>query len=306
MSEQMAEGIKCALCPRQCCVDRRNVRGYCGETEQVRVARASLHMWEEPCISGSAGSGTVFFAGCPLRCVFCQNRTIAFGEKGKALTPEQLTALFLLLQHKGAHNINLVTPTHFAPQIADALKSAKMQGLSIPVVYNTSGYETVHTLRLLEGVVDIYLPDLKYYSAAVSQKYSRAPDYFAYASRAIGEMVRQTGAPVFDGEQMRTGVIVRHMVLPGHVNDAKAVLKYLYDTYKEDVYISIMNQYTPSKDIEDYPEISRRVTRREYERVVDYAIELGIQNAFIQEGDTAKESFIPDFDEELLLKEVLK
>ncbi len=298
MSEQMAEGIKCALCPRQCCVDRRNVRGYCGETEQVRVARASL--------SGSAGSGTVFFAGCPLRCVFCQNRTIAFGEKGKALTPEQLTALFLLLQHKGAHNINLVTPTHFAPQIADALKSAKMQGLSIPVVYNTSGYETVHTLRLLEGVVDIYLPDLKYYSAAVSQKYSRAPDYFAYASRAIGEMVRQTGAPVFDGEQMRTGVIVRHMVLPGHVNDAKAVLKYLYDTYKEDVYISIMNQYTPPKDIEDYPEISRRVTRREYERVVDYAIELGIQNAFIQEGDTAKESFIPDFDEELLLKEVLK
>ena len=247
MSEQMAEGIKCALCPRQCCVDRRNVRGYCGETEQVRVARASLHMWEEPCISGSAGSGTVFFAGCPLRCVFCQNRTIAFGEKGKALTPEQLTALFLLLQHKGAHNINLVTPTHFAPQIADALKSAKMQGLSIPVVYNTSGYETVHTLRLLEGVVDIYLPDLKYYSAAVSQKYSRAPDYFAYASRAIGEMVRQTGAPVFDGEQMRTGVIVRHMVLPGHVNDAKAVLKYLYDTYKEDVYISIMNQYTPPK-----------------------------------------------------------
>ncbi len=306
MSEQMAEGIKCALCPRQCCVDRRNVRGYCGETEQVRVARASLHMWEEPCISGSAGSGTVFFAGCPLRCVFCQNRTIAFGEKGKALTPEQLTALFLLLQHKGAHNINLVTPTHFAPQIADALKSAKMQGLSIPVVYNTSGYETVHTLRLLEGVVDIYLPDLKYYSAAVSQKYSRAPDYFAYASRAIGEMVRQTGAPVFDGEQMRTGVIVRHMVLPGHVNDAKAVLKYLYDTYKEDVSISIMNQYTPPKDIEDYPEISRRVTRREYERVVDYAIELGIQNAFIQEGDTAKESFIPDFDEELLLKEVLK
>lgn len=306
MSEQMAEGIKCALCPRQCCVDRRNVRGYCGETEQVRVARASLHMWEEPCISGSAGSGTVFFAGCSLRCVFCQNRTIAFGEKGKALTPEQLTALFLLLQHKGAHNINLVTPTHFAPQIADALKSAKMQGLSIPVVYNTSGYETVHTLRLLEGVVDIYLPDLKYYSAAVSQKYSRAPDYFAYASHAIGEMVRQTGAPVFDGEQMRTGVIVRHMVLPGHVNDAKAVLKYLYDTYKEDVYISIMNQYTPPKDIEDYPEISRRVTRREYERVVDYAIELGIQNAFIQEGDTAKESFIPDFDEELLLKEVLK
>ncbi len=306
MSEQMAEGIKCALCPRQCCVDRRNVRGYCGETEQVRVARASLHMWEEPCISGSAGSGTVFFAGCPLRCVFCQNRTIAFGEKGNALTPDQLTALFLLLQHKGAHNINLVTPTHFAPQIADALKSAKMQGLSIPVVYNTSGYETVHTLRLLEGVVDIYLPDLKYYSAAVSQKYSRAPDYFAYASRAIGEMVRQTGAPVFDGEQMRTGVIVRHMVLPGHVNDAKAVLKYLYDTYKEDVYISIMNQYTPPKDIEDYPEISRRVTRREYERVVDYAIELGIQNAFIQEGDTAKESFIPDFDEELLLKEVLK
>lgn len=306
MSEQMAEGIKCALCPRQCGIDRKNVRAYCGETEQVRVARASLHMWEEPCISGSAGSGTVFFTGCPLRCVFCQNRTIALGNKGTALTQEQLTALFLLLQRKGAHNINLVTPTHFAPQIADALKSAKIQGLSIPVVYNTSGYETVYTLRMLEGVVDIYLPDLKYYSAALSQKYSRAPDYFAYASRAIEEMVRQTGAPVFNGELMRTGVIVRHMVLPGHVKDTKAVLKYLYDTYKDDLYISIMNQYTPPIDMEGYPEISRRVTRREYERVVDYAIELGIQKAFIQEGDTAKESFIPDFDEELFLKEVLK
>ena len=298
---------RCGLCPRECKVDRtQGERGYCGQTAELYVARAALHQWEEPCLSGTIGSGTIFFTGCPLGCVFCQNLEIAAGNVGKKISVKRLAEIFLELQEQGAHNINLVTPTHFAPQIADALKSAKMQGLSIPVVYNTSGYETVHTLRLLEGVVDIYLPDLKYYSAAVSQKYSRAPDYFAYASRAIGEMVRQTGAPVFDGEQMRTGVIVRHMVLPGHVNDAKAVLKYLYDTYKEDVYISIMNQYTPPKDIEDYPEISRRVTRREYERVVDYAIELGIQNAFIQEGDTAKESFIPDFDEELLLKEVLK
>ena len=195
-----------------------------------------------------------------------------------------------MLQAQGAHNINLVTPTHFTPQIVAALKSAKSQGLSIPVVYNTSGYETVHTLRMLEGFVEIYLPDFKYYSAALSQKYSNAPDYFAYASRAIAEMVRQTGAPVFDGELMRTGVIVRHMVLPGHVKDSKAV--------------SIMNQYTPPKDMEGYPELGRRLTRREYERVVDYAIKLGLQNAFIQEGDTAKESFIPDFDDEQFLKEV--
>lgn len=293
------------LCPRQCRADRSVAGGYCGEGKQVRVARASLHMWEEPCISGEAGSGTVFFSGCPLKCVFCQNRRIALGSRGKDLTVPQLSELFLLLQCKGAVNINLVTPTHFAIQIADAIRRARSEGLSIPVVYNTSGYEQIDTLRMLDGLVDIYLPDLKYYDRELSARYSNAPDYFAYASHAIGEMVHQTGTPVFDEGLMKRGVIVRHMVMPGHVNDSKAVIKYLYDTYQNDIFMSIMNQYTPPDDMDDYPEIGRRVTRREYERVIDYAIALGVENAFIQDGDTAKESFVPDFDEGVYLKEVL-
>ncbi|MDE6052255.1 MAG: radical SAM protein, partial [Lachnospiraceae bacterium] len=259
--------------------------------------------------SGKTGSGTVFFSGCSLKCVFCQNRKIASGDRGKALTIPQLVNLFLLLQDKGAANINLVTPTHFTPQIAEALRMSKSDGLSIPVVYNTSGYEQVETLRMLDGLVDIYLPDLKYYSGELSARYSNAPDYFAHASLAIAEMVRQVGVPVFDNmfsgeEMMKRGVIVRHMVMPGHVRDSKQVIKYLHDTYKGDIYISIMNQYTPPGAMEDYPEISRRVTRREYKRVIDYAMELGIENAFVQEGNTAEESFIPDFDEEMYLKEI--
>lgn len=314
MSEQMACGQvvfkKCEICPRQCNIDRTCRRGYCGKSEKLSVARASLHMWEEPCISGSAGSGTIFFSGCTLKCVFCQNRSIALGNKGKELTTAQLSELIRLLQDKGANNINFVTPTHFAPQIAEAVRLAKSKGLSIPIVYNTSGYERVETLRLLDGLVDIYLPDLKYFSGELSARYSNAPDYFEYASLAIKEMVRQVGKPVFDlgnpdEKLMKSGVIVRHMVMPGHVRDSKEVIKYLYDTYKNDIYMSIMNQYTPLDGLDDYPEISRRVTNREYERVIDYAIDLGVVNAFIQEGDTAAESFIPDFDEDLYLKEVL-
>lgn len=302
--------MKCVLCPRKCGIDRTSQTGYCGGGSRARVARASLHMWEEPCISGVSGSGTVFFSGCPLKCVFCQNREIASGNRGRELTDLQLAKLFLLLQDKGAANINLVTPTHYTPQIAEAVSAAKSQGLAIPIVYNTSGYERVETLRLLEGLVDIYLPDLKYYSAELSARYSNAPDYFGVASRAVAEMVRQVGTPLFDdalsGEKMmRRGVIVRHMVMPGHVRDSKEVVRYLYNTYKEDIYISIMNQYTPPDALCGYPEIGRRVTRREYEKVVDYAIELGVVNAFVQEGDTAKESFIPDFSEDVYLKEVL-
>lgn len=322
MSEQMAYGQPgtvrengkelrdCVLCPRQCHADRTRGGGYCGEGEKVRVARASLHMWEEPCISGETGSGTVFFSGCPLKCVYCQNRKIALGGRGRELTTAQLSELFLVLQDRGACNINLVTPTHFAPRIAEAVRLARSAGLSVPVVYNTSAYEQVETLRTLEGLVDIYLPDLKYYSGELSARYSNAPDYFARASLAVAEMVRQVGAPVFEnmrfGEKMmRRGVIVRHMVMPGHVRDSRQVIKYLYDTYGDDVYMSIMNQYTPPEDLEGCPEIGRRVTRREYKRVVDYAIDIGVQNAFVQEGETAKESFIPDFDDEMLLKEVL-
>lgn len=306
MSEQMADRqtlIKiCELCPRQCHVDRTIGSGYCGERESVSVARASLHKWEEPCISGESGSGTVFFSGCSLKCVFCQNKKISVGGKGKKLSVVQLSNLFLRLQEDKAENINLVTPTHFTSQIAAALQKAKAKGLTVPVVYNTSGYERVETLRLLEGVVDIYLPDLKYYSSQLSERYSNAPDYFKYASLAIEEMVRQTGNPIFAANEsskkqmMKRGVIVRHMVLPGHTKDSKEVIKYLYDTYGEHIYISILNQYTPMPDLEDYPELNRRVTKREYNKVIDYAICLGVQNAWIQEGDTARESFIPDFD----------
>lgn len=292
---------KCSLCPRDCHVDRAERKGYCGERAVLRVARASLHMWEEPCISGTAGSGTVFFSGCPLKCVFCQNRAIASGNKGKELTVPQLSELFLLLQDKGAHNINLVTPTHFVPQIAAALREAKTKGLTLPVVYNTSGYEKVTTLQMLDGLIDIYLPDLKYCSSEISSRYSNAPDYFNHASPTIGEMVRQIGRPVFDGELMKRGVIVRHMVLPGHTGDSKAVIKYLHDTYGDDICLSILNQYTPPADMRNFPEIGRRVTPREYGKVVDYAIETGVGNAWIQEGKTAEESFIPDFDDAVYL-----
>lgn len=294
----------CALCPRQCHADRTKNTGYCGETERVRVARASLHMWEEPCISGETGSGTVFFSGCPLKCVFCQNRSIASGGKGKELTTSQLSELFLLLQQKKANNINLVTPTHFVPQIAEALRKARAEGLTIPVVYNTSGYERVETLRLLDGLIDIYLPDLKYYDTELSARYSNAPDYFVKAAQAVKEMVRQTGKAVFQGELMQRGVIVRHMVMPGCTKDSKAVIKYLYGAYGDGIYISIMNQYTPPENMENFPEIGRRVTRREYERVVDYAVSLGMEHAFIQEGGTAEESFIPDFDDGVYLNHI--
>lgn len=302
--------MKCMLCPRRCGIDRDSGRGYCGESERVRVARASLHMWEEPCISGKTGSGAVFFTGCPLKCVFCQNQEIASGNRGRELTISQLAELFLVLQHKGAANINLVTPTHFTPQITAALRMSRSDGLCIPVVYNTSGYEQVETLQMLEGLVDVYLPDLKYYSSELSARYSNAPDYFARASLAIAEMVRQVGSPSFDdtlyGEKMmQRGVIVRHMVMPGHIRDSREIIRYLYNTYQDNVYMSIMNQYTPLVDMAAYPEISRRVTRREYEKVIDYAIGLGVENAFMQEGNTAKESFIPDFDEGMYLKEVL-
>lgn len=299
----------CMLCPRNCGADRENgKRGYCKETATVRVARISLHMWEEPCISGKNGSGTVFFAGCPLKCVFCQNRSIALGDKGEALTTDELSSAFLLLQEKKAENINLVTPTHFVPQIVKAIERAKVKGLTIPIVYNTSSYECVETIKMLDGLVDIYLPDLKYRSEQVSQRYANEPNYFAYAVNAIDEMVRQTGKPVFEGDKITRGTIVRHMILPEHTKDSKDIIRYLYEKYKDDVFISIMNQYTPPKDIaqQGFRELSRKVTKREYEKVVDDAIALGVTNAFIQEGETARESFIPDFDDGVLLKELLQ
>ncbi len=290
----------CTLCPRECRVDRtRGQAGICGATEEVVVARAALHMWEEPCISGEMGSGTVFFSGCTLGCVYCQNHNIAKGLAGRKITIERLAEIFLELQEKGANNINLVTPGHYVPQIIQALDMAKPKGLLLPIVYNTSGYEKAETIRLLRGYVDVYLPDLKYRSGQISGKYSNAEDYFQYAAEAIHEMVVQTGKPKFNEDGIMTrGVIVRHLTLPGYLKDSKDILEYLYDTYGDTIYISIMNQYTPLPHVEAYPELNRKITAEEYEELVDYALYLGVENGFIQEGETASESFIPEFNEE--------
>lgn len=288
----------CLLCPRKCGINRSTGQtGVCGVSSEIKVARAALHYWEEPCISGKRGSGAVFFSGCSLYCVFCQNREISDGKAGKVISKERLSDIFMELADKGANNINLVTPGQYIPDIVWAVNDAKSRGMKLPIIYNTSGYENVTDLKLLEGIVDVYLPDFKYMDSTLSARYSRAKDYPSVAKQALSEMVRQQPDVVIDDATglIQKGVIVRQLLLPGHVNDAKAVLKYLYDTYHNHVYISMMSQFTPIA-LKDYPEINRTVTRREYERLVDYALEIGITNAFIQEGDVAKDSFIPAFD----------
>lgn len=288
----------CLLCPRKCGINRSTGQtGVCGVSSEIKVARAALHYWEEPCISGKKGSGAVFFSGCSLHCVFCQNREISDGKAGKVISKERLSDIFIELVDKGANNINLVTPGQYIPDIVWAVNDAKSRGMKLPIIYNTSGYENVTELKLLEGIVDVYLPDFKYMDSTLSAMYSRAKDYPSVAKQALSEMVRQQPDVVIDDATglIQKGVIVRQLLLPGHVNDAKAVLKYLYDTYHDHVYISMMSQFTPIA-LKDYPEINRTVTRREYERLVDYALEIGITNAFIQEGDVAKDSFIPAFD----------
>ena len=288
----------CLLCPRKCGINRSTGQtGVCGVSSEIKVARAALHYWEEPCISGKRGSGAVFFSGCSLHCVFCQNREISDGKAGKLISKERLSDIFIELADKGANNINLVTPGQYIPDIVWAVNDAKSRGMKLPIIYNTSGYENVTELKLLEGIVDVYLPDFKYMDSTLSARYSRAKDYPSVAKQALSEMVRQQPDVVIDDSTglIQKGVIVRQLLLPGHVNDAKAVLKYLYDTYHDHVYISMMSQFTPIA-LKDYPEINRTVTRREYERLVDYALEIGITNAFIQEGDVAKDSFIPAFD----------
>ena len=286
------------MCPRKCGITRSTGQtGICGVSSEIKVARAAVHYWEEPCISGKRGSGAVFFSGCSLHCVFCQNREISDGKEGKVISKERLSDIFMELADKGANNINLVTPGQYIPDIVWAVNDAKSRGMKLPIIYNTSGYENVTELKLLEGIVDVYLPDFKYMDSTLSARYSRAKDYPSIAKQALSEMVRQQPDVVIDNATglIQKGVIVRQLLLPGHVNDAKAVLKYLYDTYHDHVYISMMSQFTPIA-LKDYPEINRTVTRREYERLVDYALEIGITNAFIQEGDVAKDSFIPAFD----------
>ncbi len=308
---------KCELCPRECKADRfSGQQGVCYATDRIRIARAALHMWEEPCISGKTGSGAVFFTGCPLRCVFCQNYKIAMGNTGKVVEKEELAEIFLKLQEEGANNINLVTPDHYVPVLIPAVTRAKAQGLNIPIVYNTGSYVHVDTIRALEGIVDVYLPDFKYYSDALAIRYANAKDYRDTAKKAIKEMVRQTGVPVFFEKETRKefgaeayndyegtsevlikkGTIVRHLLLPGQSKDSMSVIGYLLKTYGNRIYISIMNQYTPVIRNKKYPELSRKVTEEEYGSVIDFAISAGIENGFIQEGDTASESFIPDFE----------
>lgn len=288
----------CTLCPRNCHVDRtQGKKGYCGTTDELVVARAALHMWEEPCISGVKGSGTVFFSGCSVGCVYCQNYNIAKGLIAKNITIERLSDIFMELQKKEANNINLVTPSHYVPQIIEAISIAREKGLCIPIVYNSSGYEKADTIKLLDGIIDVYLPDLKYMDEIPAKRYSNAPDYFNYASKAIDEMVRQVGEPVFDENGIiKKGVIVRHLTLPGYIEDSKNIIKYLYKTYGNKIYISIMNQYTPLSHVKKYPEINRKITKEEYDQLVDYAIDIGVENGFIQEGETALESFIPQFN----------
>ncbi|MCH5340156.1 MAG: radical SAM protein [Acetatifactor sp.] len=289
----------CTLCPRRCHADRISEKpGFCGQGAEITAARAALHFWEEPCISGSCGSGTVFFSGCSLQCVYCQNRQIALGRTGRSISLERLAEIFLELQEKKAANINLVTAGHFLPQVAYSLELAKQLGLTLPVVYNTGSYEEVSSLRMLEGLVDIYLPDLKYRSPELSAKYSNAPDYFEKAAAAIEEMYRQTGSLVFDPETglMKRGVIVRHLLLPGQSRDSKQILRYLHNTYKNDISVSIMNQFTPLADANLPQELNRRVTTEEYDKILSFGERIGIEQGYYQEGETAAESFIPPFD----------
>ena len=288
---------KCNLCPRNCNVNRNNNEiGYCGATNMMVIAKAYLHKWEEPCISGSIGSGTIFFSYCNLKCIFCQNYDISTLHKGKIISVDNLKNICLELQKKGALNINLVTPTHYVPLIIEAIKKAKKEGLNIPIVYNTSSYENIEIIKMLDGIVDIYLPDLKYYNNEYALKYSKAKDYFKYASSAINEMYKQVGKPIFDKNGiMKKGVIVRHLMLPSHLEDSKKIINYLYKKYHHNIYISIMNQYTPLKKLE-YEYLNHKVTDEEYDDLIDYAYNIGVRNAYIQEGETQKESFIPNFD----------
>ncbi len=292
----------CNICPRNCNVDRSTKVGFCGMSSEIHVAKAYLHEWEEPCISGSRGSGTVFFTGCNLRCVFCQNYKISQENFGVSVSPEKLADIFMNLEKTGAHNINLVTPTIFVPKIKEAIIIARNNGLSIPIVYNSNAYESVESLRSLEGLIDIYLPDLKYYSDEVAVKYSNAPHYFEYATKAILEMYRQVGDPVFDSDGiMKRGIIIRHLILPGKLDETKRILKWIKDNLSNEVYVSLMGQYTPFYNANKYQELNRRISNREYEEAIEYFFEIGLENGFVQDDESASESFIPDFDLEGIL-----
>ncbi len=310
------DNAECRLCPRNCGILRQEgKKGYCGATDEILIARAAPHFWEEPCISGKKGSGAVFFSGCNLHCVYCQNKEISDGGSGKAVSIGRLAEIYLELQDKNVYNINLVTPTHYADKIRESLVLAKKNGLHIPVVYNCGGYESWETVEMLQDCIDIWMPDFKYISRDTAKKYSNCPDYFDKAAGALDEMVRQiklkggikmTEVPIdpdnpeSDKEEiMERGIIVRHMMLPGRTGESKRILRFLHERYGNDIYISIMSQYTPMPQVmndDRFPELRQKVDRNDYERLVDFAMSIGIENAFIQEEDVAMESFIPTFD----------
>ena len=294
----------CELCPRKCKVNRYKELGFCKLDNNIYLALAKPFFYEEPPISGDKGSGTIFFTGCNLKCIFCQNIEISKYNKGLKVSMKRLSEIMLELQEKGVHNINLVTPTMYIPSIIKAIKKARKNGLNIPIIYNCSGYENVNAIKLLNGYIDVYLPDFKYFDDNLALKYSKCPNYLENIKLSLKEMVNQTGKCEFDNNGLiKKGVIVRHLVLPNHIDDSKEIINYLYKTYKDDIYLSIMNQYTPNKEVND-KDLKRKLTDSEYNTLIDYAIDLGVKNAFCQTGGTVSESFIPSFNFEGLKKEI--
>lgn len=293
----MKELEKCNICPLKCGVNRNKYSGRCGASKDVEIALASLHYFEEPCISGKNGSGTVFFSNCNLKCVYCQNYKISHLGFGKKISVSHLADIFLSQQKKGANNINLVTPTMYVPHIISAIKIAKQKGLNIPIIYNSSGYESIDTIKSLNGYIDVYLPDFKYYFSDIAKKYSNVENYFEIASSAILEMYNQVGDPVFDEKGLiKRGMIIRHMILPNNVENSKMVLKWIKENLSNKVYISVMAQYFPTYKAYEYPEINRKITEEELDLVWDYASSLGFENGFIQELGEHEEEYVPDFD----------
>lgn len=289
----------CNLCPRKCNVIREDAfgDGFCKMPSLPIAAKATVHMWEEPCISGTRGSGAIFFTGCNLKCIFCQNYNISHNEYGKQISVERLTDIFYELQSKGVHNINLVTPTHYVFPIIKALEKYKSKNDALPVVYNCGGYENVSTLKMLNGLIDIYLPDLKYFSDEKAIKYSAAPDYFNIAAEAIDEMYSQTGRYISDDENvLKKGLVVRHMIMPRGAGDAIKIIDYLNQKYADNIYISIMSQYIPTGIVSEYPEINRKINYIEYNKVINHIYNLDIQNGFIQDMISADLKYIPDFN----------
>ncbi len=293
----MKELEKCNICPLKCGINRNKYSGRCGASKNIKIALASLHYFEEPCISGKNGSGTVFFSNCNLKCVYCQNYKISHLGFGKKISVSHLADIFLSQQKRGANNINLVTPTMYVPHIISAIKLAKQKGLNIPIIYNSSGYESIDTIKSLNGYIDVYLPDFKYYFSDIAKKYSNVENYFEIASSAILEMYKQVGDPVFDENGLiKRGMIIRHMILPNNVENSKMVLKWINGNLSNKVYISVMAQYFPTYKACEYPEINRKITDEELNSVWDFASYLGFENGFIQELGEHEEEYVPDFD----------